>query len=410
MNVLAAVLLALARQDSLAVTGGDVHTISRGVLKGATVWVKDGKIHRIGQNLDLPAGLPKVDAKGRPVLPGFVAAYARGIGLSGANGKIADSWDPYAESVKLALAGGVTSFFLEAGPQGGIFGPGAPPPSATGFLKTTYGSLAGTMVAEPASAALNSWIGGTVAERHEVREQFLKAREHLEKERDFERRRAENRLKPNESPVKAGGTLETFVKLLKGEMIARARAASADEILRAADLAEEFRFRLVLTGATEAWTVAERLGRAGVEVVFSVRVKEHARPGATRPEGSSLEQAAILKRAGVRFAIVPPTPSVGTGGIAGKDLLTMPIEAAFAVRGGLDEASALRAITLDAARVCGQDARVGSIDEGKDGDLLILSGDPLDYRTWVDATIVGGRLLYDRSKDPWFSHFQGAAR
>jgi imidazolonepropionase-like amidohydrolase len=392
--------------EILALVGGDVETVSRGFLKGATVLIKDGKIERVGAGIEIPEGAKRIDVKGKRVLPGFVAAQARGLGGPGAAGKVSDAFDPFHDTVMMALAGGVTTAYLEAGRGSGFFGGDAPPAGSSAVVKMTYGSLDGMLLLEPGSVAVGSWVRGGARERHEIREQFRKAREHLEKERDYERRRAAKLLKPDEAPPKAAGLQEAQVQLLKGERVARMEAESAEEILKAVELAEEFRFRLVLTGVVEGWTVADRMGRAGVEAVFAVRRKAHAPPGSDGRAGSSIEQAAVLRRSGVRFAIVPPTVSVGTGGIPGKDLLNLPFEAAFAIRGGLDPEGALRSVTLDAARLLGVDHRVGSIEEGKDADLVVLDGDPFDYRTWVDLTFVNGRLLYDRSASPWFSHHQ----
>jgi len=108
----------------------------------------------------------------------------------------------------------------------------------------------------------------------------------------------------------------------------------------------------------------------------------------------------------VKFAILPPNASVGTGGTAGRDLLTLPLDGAFAIRGGLDEQTALEAITITAAEICGVDSRVGSLEEGKDADIVVLDGDPFDYRTFVDLTFVNGKLLYEKSKSPYFSHLK----
>ena len=189
--------------------------------------------------------------------------------------------------------------------------------------------------------------------------------------------------------------------------MARIPAGDAEKIRKALELLEEFRFRAVLTGVYEGWTLPDAIGRSHATCVFSVRgVKVHPERGAARPSGSSIEQAAILRKAGVRFAIVPPDPSAGTGGIPGRDLGYLPMEAAFAIRGGLDEATALEAITIRAAEACGVENRIGSIEEGKDADLVVTDGDPFDYRTLVDLTIVNGRVLYDRSTSPFFSHFK----
>jgi hypothetical protein len=259
---------------------------------------------------------------------------------------------------------------------------------------------------EPGSGSLAGWITGGPSERYEVREQFLKAREELDRERDFERRRAENKLKPNEAAPRPLPSLEPYVKYLRGELVARFPSGDADQIRRALELVNDFKFKAVLTNVVEGWTLPDDIGRAHAFCTLTVRTKQHADRDVARPSGSSIEQAAILKKAGVKFAIVPPTPAVSTGGIAGRDLLNLPLEAAFAIRGGLDEQTALEAITITAAEICGVDTRVGSIEEGKDADVIVLDGDPFDYRTFVDLTFVNGKLLYEKSKSPYFSQLK----
>jgi len=393
----------------VALVGGDVQTVTQGVLKGGTLLFKDDKIFKIGSVVEIPEGATKIDVTGKRVLPGFVAPYARSLGLTPSAGKVADALDPYSESIKLALAGGITSAYVEPNPpQGGVFG-APPPPSAPGaVIKMSYGTLEGMLVAEPAGISLASWITGSPSERYDLKDNLTKARAHLEKERDFEKRRSENRLKPDEKPPRAGGAVETYVKLLKGELTARIPAAHADEIRRALDLINEFRIRAVLTDLVEGWTMAEEIGRARAYGLVEPRTKEHAPRNSAHPAGSSIEQAAILRKAGVKFSLLPPNPNVGTGGTAGRDLMTLPLEAAFAIRGGLDEKTALEAITITAAEICGVDASVGSLEEGKDADVVVLDGDPFDYRTFVDLTFVNGKLLYDKSTSPYFSHLKKA--
>jgi imidazolonepropionase-like amidohydrolase len=390
-----------------ALVGGDVYTVTQGLLKGGTVLIKDDKILRIGPAVDLPEGTVRIDVTGKRVLPGFVAASARNLGVTPAAGKIADALDPYSESIKLALAGGITSAYVEpSSGGGGVFG-GAPPPAGPGaVIKMTYGSLDGMLLAEPAGVSLAAWIQGGPSERYDVRENLSKARAALEKERDYEKRRSENKLKADEKPPRATGTVETYVKLLKGELAARLPAPHAEDLRRALELVNEFHFKAVFTDVIEGWTMPDEIGRARAYCLVEVRAKEHAPRTATRPAGSSIEQAAIFRKSGVKFALLPPNATVGTGGTAGRDLLTLPLDGAFAIRGGLDEQTALEAITITAAEICGVDSRVGSLEEGKDADLVVLDGDPFDYRTFVERTFVNGRQLYDKATSPYFSHLR----
>ena len=391
----------------VALTGGDVHTMTQGVLKGATVLFKNEKIHRIGHDLELPEGTKKHDVTGRVVMPGFVAATARGLGISSMQPqKVADSLDPYQETLKLALAAGITSAYVESG--GGMFGERTEGPSGTSaVIKLSWGDLDKMLVVEPASVNLSSWVRSSAQQRADTRETFRKAREMLEKIKDYDSRKAAGKLAPNEN-APSPGSLESYVRVLRGDIPARLTASSAEEIASALALINEFRFRAVLLDADEAWTMAEEIGRAGCLCVITPRRRRSADKRSNRPSGSTIEQAALLRKAGVKFAIVPLQERIDTGGMAGRDLQALTLEAAFAVRGGLDQKTALEAITLTAAEALGVDARVGSLEEGKDADVIVLDGDPLDYRTYVDLTFVNGKLVYEKDKSPYFQHLKRA--
>jgi imidazolonepropionase-like amidohydrolase len=391
----------------VALVGGNVHTMTQGVLKGATVLFKDAKIHRIGNDLDLPEGTKKFDVAGKNVLPGFVAATARGLGITGGNiQKIADSLDPYQETMKLALAAGITSAYVET--AGGIFGDRSEGPAGTSaVIKMSWGELDGMLVVEPAAVNLSSWVRASPVQRLEMRESFRKAREALEKIRDYEARKSAGKLAPNEQ-APSPGSQEPYVRVLRGDVPARISASSADEIASALGLVNEFRFRAVLLDADEAWTMAEEIGRARCACVIAPRRRRLPDKRSNRLSGSSIEQAAILRKAGVKFAVVPLQERIDTGGLAGRDLQALALEAAFAVRGGLDAKTALEAITLTAAEVLGVDGRVGSLEEGKDADVIVLDGDPLDYRTYVELTFVNGKLVYEKEKSPYFQHLKRA--
>ena len=393
----------------VALVGGDVETVTKGRLKGATVLIRNDKIHRIGTEVEIPEGATKIDCTGHLILPGFVACSARGLGVSSfrSSRKIADAVDPFQEQINLALASGITSTYVESGMGGGIFGgrtSGTAAPSAV--LKMTYGDLEGMVVIEPAAVQLSQWVSGTASERFAIRENFAQARDHLEKVKDYEARKAAGKTGAKENPPTPPAGRESYVKLLKGETIARMSAARADEIRRALQLVNDFKFKCVLTDVVEGWTLADEIGRARCWCVVTPRRKMSADKNSNQPSGWSIEQCAQLRKSGVKFGITALTPSISTGGIAGRDLMNLNLEAGFAIRGGCDAQGALESLTIAAAEICGVDTRVGSIEEGKDADLIVLDGDPFDYRTFVLKTFVNGRLMYDKSKADVFSHLK----
>src|SRR5262249_22947809 len=154
------------------------------------------------------------------------------------------------------------------------------------------------------------------------------------------------------------------------------------------------------------WIVASALGRAGCSVVMTPRTTVPPDERMNHPNGSTIENARLLHDAGVTLAIIPASFTVSIGGLAGRDLQHLNMEAAFAVRGGLSNEDALRAITIDAARILGIDSRVGSLEVGKDADLLVADGDILHYMTQVHYTVVNGRLAYAKSRDSLFAHIR----
>src|SRR5262249_36896126 len=108
----------------------------------------------------------------------------------------------------------------------------------------------------------------------------------------------------------------------------------------------------------------------------------------------------------VQVAIVASEGFIDLGGIAGRDIMHLPIEADFAVRGGLSEQAALEAITIVPARVLGVDHRVGSLEVGKDCDLIVTDGDILHYQTFVQYAVVEGKQVYDKSQELYFAHIR----
>lgn len=388
-----------AKEEITALKGGDLYTITSGIIKNGTVLIKDGKIWKIGQNLDVPKDANVVDAGGKVVMPGLVAAATLYMPAAGfAPDKIADSLDPFNYSISLALASGVTSIFVGGrGPSGR-----EPIGGTNAVIKPTYGDLDSMLVAEP--VAENANIGsGRWMQRADFILKMRQARDYLRRLADHEEAKEKN--EKAEAPKKPSG-IDPYVRLLRGETPVRLTAVTASDILKALELVDEFPFRLIIEDATEAWTIAEEISGRDVALIITPRAKQRPNEWISHPSGSNVENAAILKKAGVKFAIIPATPYFALWGIAGRDLMTLPMEAAFAVSGGLDEQTALEAITITAAEILGIDDRVGSLQEGKDADIIVLDGHPFHYNTFVELTFVNGKLMYDKGKSTYFSHIR----
>ena len=368
-----------------AVTGAVVHTVTGPVLRGPTVLCKNGKIAAIGHDVVIPEGAETLDAKGFHVYPGLVAVSSSGI-LGSEPPE--DSTDLYSLSLSLGLAGGVTTVV-----------------TGNTAAKLTFGTLEDHVVKRKLFTTLQ-YSTRDPGGRRKFRQALDRARQHL---RDLEAHEEKKKQNPKAKPPETAwlkGQYQTALKLLRHEVVAVADANTAWELQQLADLAGQYDFRLVVRGAREGWVAAPAMARAGLRAVITPRSRRDPDERTNHPNGSSIENAKILHDHGVTFAIIPSSTRVYPNGFVGRDLRHFPMEAAFAVRGGLAGEVALRAITIDAARVLGVDHRVGSVEVGKDADFAIADGDLLHYMTLVRWTVVNGRIGYDKEKDSLLSHIR----
>lgn len=362
-----------------AVHAGQVFTVSGGVLRDVTILSKNGKIVEIGRDLDLPKKTEVLDAKRYRVYPGLVAYNSFGI----VGGMPADSTDVYSLEMAIALSTGITT--VGAGNT---------------VAKLTWGTLEGHVVG-PREMTIRLSIRSS-AQRKKLRQALDQVVAYKRKAREYNdaRRRGE---KPTPlKPLK--GKQALFAKLLSGGVWAYAKADSRAELTQLVEIATHYGFRVTLEGGAEAWTIAPQLSRAGFRVIVVPRSRRSEDPTKTQVTGWSIENAAILHKHGVPVTIMSKSAGIGLWGLAGSDLFTLPLEGAFAVRGGLSEAEALKGLTLNPARFMGVSDRVGSIEVGKDCDLVISRGDLLHYETLPEWTVVNGRVAYDKAKDSLLRH------
>jgi len=385
-----------AAEEVTAIRGGDLYTITGGIIKNGTILIKDGKISDIGQNIEIPEKAKVIEARGKVVMPGLVAVNAE-VGVIGYPNitKIADSLDPFEFSVSLALASGITTAMVSAGRPSGD----NPIGGTTAVIKTFYGDLDQMLVKEsvvqPVMISNRDWLCKTT-----FKQNLRKAQSYLRKLTEYQQAKDKKKV---EEPKKPGG-LDAYIRLLQREVPAALTASTTGDILAALELVDEFGIRMILADAVEAWIVAEEIAKRDVRVVITPRQKQRPNEDISGPSGSNLENAAILKKAGVKFAIIPPSTYFGTWGVVGRDMMALPMEAAFAVSGGLDEQTALEAITITAAEIIGVADRVGSLQVGKDADIIILDGHPFHHKTFVESTLINGKVLYEKAKSLYFSH------
>ena len=302
--------------------------------------------------------------------------------------------------------------------------PTAEQPRKMAVIKMSYGDLDSMLMKEnafysPSPGALSGRL-----QRHNWRLEIKKTREAIAANEKAAKEKAAATTKKTTSTSSSKSTTATkpatpskssssrakkvnaeLARLVKGETAMRIRVNSVDEIRDMAELADELDYDLVIEGGIEAWVVGRELGASEVGVIYTPRQRRDPRKGSEDTTGSFIESPKIFEEAGVPFAIATLSNSISMNGLAGRDLSSLPLEAAFAVRGGASEKMALAAVTITPAKMLGLEDRIGSIEKGKDADLLILNGAPLDYRTYVEHAIVAGKVSYDRAKEKIYPVF-----
>lgn len=386
--LLGVALAAPALPAQLAVRGETVHTMAGTPIRDGVVLVRDGKIERVGpaSQVAVPAGYRVLTAK--VVTPGLVDAHSV-VGLAGAMGQSHDqdqldrtsAVQPELRAVDAYNAGETLVAWLRGYGVTTVHtghGPGALASGQTMIVKTRGDHVGEALVDSATMVAFT--LGPSVAGNYKspgtrargvamLRSEFLKAREYARKERSGGQARD---LK-----------LETLARVLSGERPALFTVQRATEILAALRLAEEFGFKLVLDGAAEAYLVADEIRAAGVPVILHPTMVRTS--GET--ENASLETAKKLRDLGITVAF-----QSGFEGYVPKTRVVL-FEAAMAAANGLGAEEALRAVTIDAARVIGADRRVGSLERGKDADLALFDGDPFEHTSHVCAVVIEGEVV-----------------
>ena len=382
--------------ESFAITGAHVFTVSGGAVENATLVVEDGRFTQVEAGAAPPAGIPVMDVGGRVVMPGTVIARAFANDWIGdlkwqvQNDEITEpivpemnalyGVDPWFPSYQVNTAIGVTAIHVTPGTRNLIGGNGV-------VVKTPGLDFEKMVRREPASmvfaltaAALREWTDESGAPLT-LESASAMIRETLDAARGYDESGEAREYDPR---------LEALLPLLRREVPALIHADRVAEIEEALSIAEDYGLRLVITGGVEAHKLADRLAAAEVGVILgnSGSYASDIRGGG---EGWSVEGPAILNRSGVKVAFYGPGASRRAspiGRLGGEPILN----SAWAFRNGVPEVDALRMATLNAAELLDMDDRVGSIEAGKDADFVILEGHPFDYRVVPGWVFVDGRL------------------
>lgn len=380
----------------LLIKKGDLVTMEGETLKGFDLLIENGKIKEIAKKI--LADCETLDAKGLTVLPGLVDAHCHmgmwenGMDEEGADGnefvnpstpalRAIDGINPRDEYFREAREGGVTTVVTGPGSANVIGGQFCAMKTvgdriddmiikAPCALKVAFGENPKRVYKDQKKSPITRMATAGI-----LRKELLRAKDYMRKI-EF----AKDDLSKMPDPDL---DLDILSDVLRGDLIMKAHAHRADDILTAIRIAKEFNIRLSIEHCTEGHTITEYLKEEAVKIVLGPLATERCK---IELRNLTLAAPGIMERSGIEFALCTDHPV-----IMEQYLL---LSAALAVREGLSEETALRSVTINGARAAGIDDRVGSIARGKDADLVFFEGNPLDIRNKPLCVMIDGKIVY----------------
>ena len=375
----------------LALTDAYIMTATRGILDKATIVINDTRIEAIGTNVRVPAEAEAWSLTGKVVIPGMIDAHTHlgltqdGVGAMHSDEdevddpivphlRALDAINPEDIAFKDALRGGVTTVGVMPGSHNVICGQ----PAAVKVVGTTVEEM---VVRAPVGMKIA--FGERPKNAYGSRKKSPMTRmgiaailrEALVKVANYSKKNgAERNLR-----------MEAMMPVMKKQLPLRAHAHRIDDIMTALRIAKEFGLRLVIEHGTDAYKVARELADAKVPVVHGPWIKVR---GNLEQSGRVPESPRLLVESGVLTAFSTDHPVIA--------IQNLRLQGIVAVQEGVSQEDALKAITWNHARIMGIEDRVGSIEKGKDADLVVLSGLPFDSATKVEAVVINGKIAWRR--------------
>lgn len=382
----------------ILIKNAEIHTMAGNVIEKGSVLIEDGKIKDIGVEIEAPSNIEIIDAEGKLLLPGMIDAHCHlgmwedAIGFEGSDGnemtdpitphlRGIDAINPMDRTFKEAYEGGVTTVSTGPGSANVIGGQFA--------LIKTYGNRIDNMIIKEPSAMKIAFGENPKRVYNEkkrmpmtrmataalLRETLMKAKDYYDKKQY---------AKSDESKAPAFDMkMEALIDVFEGKIPLKAHAHRADDIFTSIRIAKEFGVKITLEHCTEGHLIADYISEEGLPAVVGPTFGHRSK---FELINKSFQTPKILWEAGVKFSIMTDHPVI--------PIQYLPLCAALAAKEGLPEEEALKAITIYPAEILGIENKVGSIEVGKDADLVIWNGHPFDLKSSVACTIIDGRVVY----------------
>ena len=357
----------------IVIRAGKIWTIADGVVANGVIIIDKGKIQAVGENINVPEGAKILDMSDKNVMPGMIDAHCH-IGLSldtlgemdetatavAADMQIIDAFNPHGDDVKKALCSGVTTVLLAPGNR-------EPIGCQTSVVKLDTYKTNGWMLKRTAGVEFSLSNQALMPNRDPTSRAGLI--ELIKRELD-------------QAKIYQGENFNTRLKVLKQvidvNLPAYIWANDVDEIASAITIIDQYNLKAVLVAAGQGDEIADIIAKRNLPVIYL--------PLLSYSRDKDLKRIITIADSGVKLAFASLAPET--------NLYDLRTSAILAVKYGLDKDTALKSLTINAAEILGVSDRLGSISKGKDADLVILSGEPLQLTSRVEMVFINGNIVY----------------
>lgn len=394
-------MIILGGQKLITIKNGKIYTMSDKIYENGFIVIDNNKIIYIGEDMpDYAASSQIIDAQGGYITPGFIDSHCHigicedAVGVDGDDtNEITDPATPHLRAID-AINPSDIAFLdaVKAGVTTVATGPGSANVLGGQFaILKTYGKYLDTMIINP-NCAMKVAFGENpktcYQEKHQspttrmataaiLREYLFRAKEYSEKWDDYNKDPEEND-KP-EFDFK----LNSLIPVLRKEIPLKAHAHRADDIITAIRIAKEFDLAITIDHCTEGHLIYEYLQKENISCIIGPSLIDRSK---IELKNRTFKTPGILSKNGINVALMTDHPVI--------PIQYLPICAALSVKEGMDEYDALKAITINPAKILGIDNRVGSLEIGKDADIIIFDRHPFDYLSKTKYVFVNGTIAY----------------
>lgn len=385
-----------------ALINGKIYTMTRGVIEGGTILINEGKIIDVDSGIAVPSEAEVIDCSGRIITPGIIDAHTHvgigeeGIGWEGRDYnemtdpitpelRAIDAINPEDQGFQDAVEGGITTVMTGPGSANVLGGQNV-------VIKTRGNTVEEMILRDPAGVKgafgeNPKRVYGQGKQKSPMTRMATAAllRKTLVKAQNYLKKLEQGEKDPDKMPER-DLQMEILARVLRKEIPLRLHAHRADDIMTILRIAREFDVDVTLEHCTEGHKVAKEIAEAGVPAVVGPSLTNRAK---VELKDRTFRTPAVLYEAGVKVALMTDHPVI--------PLQYLPIAAGLAVKEGLPYEEGLKAITINAAEILGVDDRVGSLERGKDADLVVFDGDPLELRSKIELVLIDGRTVFQKN-------------